>query len=1360
MPLPSVFQGVQDCRLPTFKCSKRLPQASKATTLTCRPLQTLPQASKATTLCPCHLFFRGFKTAVCPPSNAPNASAGLQGNNSYTAIHALAICFSGGSRLPFARLQTLPTLPQASKATTLTATCPCHLKATLLTAIHALPSVFQGVQDCRLPAFKRSKRFRRLPRQQPSSQQLLQLHALAICFSGGSRLPFARLQMLQTPPQASKATTLTCRPLQTLPQASKATTLCPCHLFFRGFKTAVCPPSNAPNASAGLQGNNSYSYTATAIHALAICFSGGSRLPFARLQTLPTLPQASKATTLTATCPCHLKATTLTAIHALPSVFQGVQDCRLPAFKRSKRFRRLPRQQPPSQQLLQLHALAICFSGGSRLPFARLQMLQTPPQASKATTLTCRPLQTLPQASKATTLCPCHLFFRGFKTAVCPPSNAPNASAGLQGNNSYSYTATAIHALAICFSGGSRLPFAHLHMLQTSPFTCRPLQTLPQASKATTVCPCHLFFRGFKTAVCPPSNAPNASAGLQGNNSYSYTATAIHALAICFSGGSRLAFAPSNVPNASAGFQGNRPPSQVNNSYSYMPLPSVFQGVQDCRLPTFKCSKRLRRPPRQQLLPAGLSKPSRRPPRQQLSALAICFSGGSRLPFARLQMLQTPPQASKATTLTAIQLQLYMPLPSVFQGVQDCRLPAFKRSQRSRRPPRQQLLQLHALAISRQHFLQLYMLCHLFFRGFKTAVCPPSNAPNASAGFQGNSLQVNNSYSYMPLPSVFQGVLDCHLPAFKCSKRLRRPPRQQLLPAGLSKPSRRPPRQQLSALAICFSGGSRLPFAHLQMLQTPPQASKATTLTAIQLQLYMPLPSVFQGVQDCRLPAFKCSKRLRLPAGLSKPSRRPPRQQLSALAICFSGGSRLPFARLQMLQTPPQASKATTLTAIQLQLYIHALAICFSGGSRLPFARLQMLQTPPQASKATTLTCTPLQTLPQASKATTLCPCHLFFRGFKTAVCPPSNAPNASAGLQGNNSYSYTATAIHALAICFSGGSRLPFARLQTLPTLPQASKATTLTATCPCHLKATTLTAIHALPSVFQGVQDCRLPAFKRYKRFRRLPRQQPPSQQVLQLHALAICFSGGSRLPFARLQMLQTPPQASKATTLTAIQLQLYMPLPSVFQGVQDCRLPAFKRSQRSRRPPRQQLLQLHALAISRQQLLQLYMLCHLFFRGFKTAVCPPSNAPNASAGFQGNSLQVNNSYSYMPLPSVFQGVQDLPAFKCSKRLRRPPRQQLLPAGLSKPPQASKATTLCPCHLFFRGFKTAVCPPSNAPNASAGLQGNNSYSYTATAIHALPICFSRGSRLPFARLQTPPLTCRPLQTLPQASKATTVCP
>ena len=560
MPLPSVFQDVQDCRLPGLKPSKRFRRP---------PRQQLLQL-----------------------------------------LHAPAICFSGGSRLPFARRQTpqtLPTLPQASKATTLTATCPCHLffrgfkTAVCLASIPPnasnppaglqgnnsysympLPSVFQGVQDCRLPALKPPKRFQ--PSRRPPRQQLLQLHAPAICFSGGSRLPFARPQTPQTLPQASKATTLTAT--------------CPCHLFFRGFKTAVCPPSNPPNASAGLQGNNSYySYAG---------LQGNNSYSY----YMP-----------------------------LPSVFQGVQDCRLPALKPPKRFQ--PSRRPPRQQLLQLHAPAICFSGGSRLPFARPQTPQTLPQASKATTLTAtcpchlffrgsrlpfaRPQtpQTLPQASKATTLtatCPCHLFFRGFKTAVCPPSNPPNASAGLQGNNSYSYM-----PLPSVFQG-----FQDCRLPALNPQT---LPTLPQASKATTLtatCPCHLFFRGFKTAVCPPSNPPNAS-------------------------------------NPPAGLQGN-------NSYSYMSLPSVFQGVQDCRLPALKPPKRFCRPPRQQLL--------------QLHAPAICFSGGSRLPFARPQTPQTLLQASKATTLTA-----------------TCP-------------------------------------CHLFFRGFKTAVCPPSIPPNTSnppAGLQGNN---------------------------------------------------------------------------------------------------------------------------------------------------------------------------------------------------------------------------------------------------------------------------------------------------------------------------------------------------------------------------------------------------------------------------------------------------------------------------------------------------------------------------------------------------------------------------------------------------------------------------------------------
>ena len=757
MPLPSVFHGVQDCRLPALKPPKRFqrsrrPPRQQLLQLHVQRSRRPPRQQLLQLHAPAICVSGGSRLPFAWPQTPQTLPTLPQASKATTAI-----CFSGGSRLPFARPQTpqtLPTLPQASKATTLTATCPCHLffrgfktavASTATCPCHLffrgfktavcpasnppnassppaglqgnnsysympLPSVFQGVQDCRLPALKPPKRFQRSRR--PPRQQLLQLHVPAICFSGGSRLPsqakahatFARPQTLQTLLHASKATTLTA-------------TTCPCHLFFRGFKTAVCPPSNPPNASnapAGLQGNNSYSYMPLPsvfhgvqdcrlpglkrpkrfqpsrrpprqqllqLHAPAICFSGGSRLPFARPQTpqtLPTLPQASKATTLTATCPCHLffrgfktavasKGTrnvcpasnppnasarlqgnnSYSYYMPLPSVFQGVQDCRLPALNPPKRFQRSRR--PPRQQLLQLHAPAICFSRGSRLPFARPQTSQT--------------LPTLPQASKATTLtatCPCHLFFKGFKTAVCPPSNPPNASnapAGLQGNNSYSYMSlpSVFQGVQDCRRKQRHTPSRqHLCQLHAQPSTC-------SCPTLTPTCPCHLFFRTFKTTVCPASNPPNASAGLQGNNSYS----------------------------------------------SYMPLPSVFQGVQDCRLPAFKPPKRFQ--------------PSRRPPRQQLLQLhapAICFSGGSRLPFARPQTpqtLPTLPQASKATTLAA-----------------TCP-------------------------------------CHLFFRGFKTAVCSASNPPNASnppAGLQGN-----NSYSYMPLPSVFQGVQDCRLPALKPPKR-------------------------------------------------------------------------------------------------------------------------------------------------------------------------------------------------------------------------------------------------------------------------------------------------------------------------------------------------------------------------------------------------------------------------------------------------------------------------------------------------------------------------------------------------------------------------------------------------------------
>ena len=104
------------------------------------------------------------------------------------------------------------------------------------------PSVFKGVQDCHLPAFK-------------------PLQAPAICFKGvqDCRLPGLKPLKSFKPsrkpfqgnsrsfPQASKATLAATRPRQCFKRfrtLSKATLS---HLFLRAFKTAVCPPSNPSN---------------------------------------------------------------------------------------------------------------------------------------------------------------------------------------------------------------------------------------------------------------------------------------------------------------------------------------------------------------------------------------------------------------------------------------------------------------------------------------------------------------------------------------------------------------------------------------------------------------------------------------------------------------------------------------------------------------------------------------------------------------------------------------------------------------------------------------------------------------------------------------------------------------------------------------------------------------------------------------------------------------------------------------------------------------------------------------------------------------------------------------------------------
>ena len=278
--------------------------------------------------------------------------------------------------------------------------------------------------------------------------------------------------------------------------------------------------------------------------------------------------------------------------------------------------------------------------------------------------------------------------------------------------------------------------------------------------------------------------------------------------------------------------------------------------------------------------------------------------------------------------------QALRPLPSVVKDVQACRLPGLKCLKRCAAASSRHSGHCHlfftgfkpavcqashprnpSADLFKATTLTATCPCHLFFKGFKTAVRPASNPPNPSAGLSKATtltatcpFQGNNSYSYMPLPSVFQGVQDCRLPGFKPSK----PSRKAF--QGNNSYSYMPLPSVFQGVQDC-----RLPgFKPSKPFRRPFQGNNSYS--------YMPLPFVFQGVQDCRLPGFTPSKPFRRPfQGNNSYSYMPfPRQQLLQLH---------PFARLQTLQTPQQASKATTLTATcpcHLRLYVFIYVVVSS----------------------------------------------------------------------------------------------------------------------------------------------------------------------------------------------------------------------------------------------------------------------------------------------------------------------------------------------------------------------------------------------------------------------------------------------
>ena len=344
------------------------------------------------------------------------------------------------------------------------------------------------------------------------------------------------------------------------------------------------------------------------------------------------------------------------------------------------------------------------------------------------------------------------------------------------------------------------------------------------------------------------------------------------------------------------------------------------------------------------------------------------------------------------------------------------------------------------------------------------------------------ALPQGNSRSYRPQPSIFKGVQGCRLPAPKCFRRHCQGNSRSYRPQpsvfkgvqGCRLPAPKCFRRPCQGNSRSYSPGrSRLPFARPQML---PQAlpRQLSQLQAVCPASYRPQPSVFKGVQGCRLPAPKCFRR---PCQGNSRSYRPQPSVLRAFkaAACPPPNASAGLAKATLAATGPS----------HLFLRVFKAAVC----------------PPPNASAG----------LAKATLAATG-PSHLFLRAFKAAVCPP---PNASAGL----------------------------------------AKAT-LAATGPSHL-------------FFKGVQGCRLPAPKCFRR--------PCQGNSRSYRPQPSVFKGvqGCRLPAPKC--FRRPCQGNSRS---------YRPQPSVFKGVQGCRLPAPKCF---RRPCQGN--------------------SHLFLRAFKAAVLLPS-------------------------------------------------------------------------------------------------------------------------------------------------------
>ena len=652
-----------------------------------------------------------------------------------------------------------------------------------------------------------------------------------------------------------------------LPAQAKANPR-PDPLLFLGGPACRSPGIRSPRASQGHF--NGFLWTSSAgksyPKARSIAFSGRSSVPLAR----------------------HSQPTGIPRPH--PWLFMGVQACRLPALKRSKPLKPIKGHfngflWASSAGKSYPKARSIAVSGRSSVPFARHSQPTGIPRPLQWLLMGFQRKQKLPHGQ-------IHCCFWAVQRAVGQAFAANRHP----------------KATSMAFYGRPSLPFASPKTLQTPKTPKRPLASygLPAQAKATPR-PDPLLFLGGPACRSPGIRSQRASQGhingflwaSSGGKSYP------KARSIAFSGRSSVPLArhsqPTGIPR---------------------PHPWLFMGVQACRVPALKRSKPLK-PLKGHFngflwaSSAGKSYPKAR---------SIAVSGRSSVPFARhsqptgiprphpwlfmgvqacrlpalkrsrhsqptgiprphqwflmgFQRRQRLPQGQIHCCFWAVQRAVARhsqptgiprPHPWLFMGVQACRLPALKRSKRLKpvkghfngflwaSSARKSYPKTRSIAVSGRSSVPFARHSQptgiprphqWLLVGFQRRQKLPQGQIHCC--FWAVQRAVRQAFLWAssagksyprPDPLLFVGDSACRSPGIR-SQRASQGHFNGFLwtsSAGKSYPKAR---------SIAFSGRSSVPLArHSQPTGIP-----------------RPHPWLFMGVQACRLPALKRSKRLKTP---------------------------------------------------------------------------------------------------------------------------------------------------------------------------------------------------------------------------------------------------------------------------------------------------------------------------------------------------------------------------------------------------------------------------------------------------------------------------------------------------------------